>query len=92
TCLHAVLEDWARGKGELPALVEHALTDHGLSRDWTELAADHLQRVLDTDLDGHGLTLASLVSARRLPELGFTFPVAHLDVYRLRAILADPQH
>ncbi|GLK87443.1 exodeoxyribonuclease V subunit beta [Pseudomonas turukhanskensis] len=92
TCLHAVLEEWARGKGELPVLVEEALTDHGLPRDWTELAAAHLQLVLDSDLNGQGLTLASLVSARRLPELGFTFPVANLDVQRLRAILADPQH
>jgi exodeoxyribonuclease V beta subunit len=92
TCLHAVLEDWARGKGELPALVDAALIDHGLPRDWSELAAAHLQLVLDSDLDGQGLTLASLVSARRLPELGFTFPVANLDVLRLRAILADPQY
>ncbi|WP_256657285.1 UvrD-helicase domain-containing protein [Pseudomonas sp. 2FE] len=92
TCLHAVLEDWVRGKGELPQLVEHALKAHGLSTDWTELAATHLQRVLDSDLDGQGLTLAALAPARRLPELGFTFPVANLDVQRLRAILADPLH
>ncbi|WP_137817641.1 exodeoxyribonuclease V subunit beta [Pseudomonas sp. 2FG] len=92
TCLHAVLEDWVRGKGELPQLVEHALKAHGLSTDWTELAATHLQQVLDSDLDGQGLTLAALAPARRLPELGFTFPVANLDVQRLRAILADPLH
>lgn len=92
TCLHAVLEDWMRGKGELPHLVENALNAHGLSTDWTELAATHLQRVLDSDLDGQGLTLAAVAPARRLPELGFTFPVANLDVQRLRAILADPVH
>ena len=29
---------------------------------------------------------------RRLPELGFIFPLAGLDVQRLRAILCDPAH
>ena len=46
--------------------------------------------MLQTDLDGAGLTLASLQAARRLPELGFTFPVRELDVVRLRALLTDP--
>ena len=82
TCLHAILEDWARGKGEL-ALVEPALKAYGLP--WRGLATAQLERVLQTDLDGAGLTLASLQAARRLPELGFTFPVRELDVARLRA-------
>jgi len=92
TCLHAVLEDWARGKGELATLVEPALSGHGLSTDWTAIAVTHLRAVLETDLDGQGLTLAALAPARRLPELGFTFPVANLDVQRLRTILIDPAH
>ena len=33
TCLHAILEDWARGKGELAELVEPALKAYGLP--WT---------------------------------------------------------
>ncbi|HSC85406.1 MAG TPA: UvrD-helicase domain-containing protein, partial [Pseudomonas sp.] len=91
TCLHAILEDWARAKAPLAELVEPALTAHGISAElWAGIAREHLQRVLDSDLDGHGLTLASLQAARRLPELGFTFPVADLDVQRLRAILTDP--
>jgi len=92
TCLHAILEDWARGKGPLSALVEPALSGHGLPVEWAELAVAQLQQVLDSDLDGQGLTLASLTPACRLPELGFTFPVSNLNVQRLRAILIDPAH
>ncbi|MBU1491494.1 MAG: exodeoxyribonuclease V subunit beta [Gammaproteobacteria bacterium] len=92
TCLHAILEDWARDKAPLAELVEPALSSHGISADWTAIAQQHLQQVLDSDLDGQGLTLAGLRGARRLPELGFTFPVAGLDVQRLRAILCDPAH
>jgi exodeoxyribonuclease V beta subunit len=90
TCLHAILEDWARGKAPLAELIEPALSGHGISSDWGEVALAQLQQVVDSDLDGKGLTLASLQSARRLPELGFTFPVANLDVARLRTILSDP--
>ncbi|MNF37038.1 RecBCD enzyme subunit RecB [compost metagenome] len=92
TCLHAILEDWARGKAPLAELIEPALRGHGIDSDWREVALSQLQQVLDSDLDGNGLTLASLQAARRLPELGFTFPVANLDLQRLRAILADPAH
>lgn len=90
TCLHAILEDWARGKGELPELVEPALQAYGLPLEWSDIALVHLQKVLVTDLDGAGLTLATLQPARRLPELGFTFPVRELDVARLRTLLTDP--
>ncbi|CAN7357528.1 exodeoxyribonuclease V subunit beta [Pseudomonas sp. LjRoot71] len=92
TCLHAILEDWARGKGALAELVEPGLSGHGISNDWQAVALAHLQQVVDTDLDGNGLTLAGLNPTRRLPELGFTFPLAGLDVQRLRAILCDPAH
>lgn len=90
TCLHAILEDWARGKGELPELVEPALQAYGLPMEWKDIAIAHLRQVLETDMDGKGLRLATLQSARRLPELGFTFPVRDLDVVRLRALLTDP--
>lgn len=92
TCLHAILEDWARGKGALAELIEPGLSGHGISSDWQAVAQAHLQQVVDTDLDGNGLTLAGLNPTRRLPELGFTFPLAGLDVQRLRAILCDPAH
>ncbi|MDM8348885.1 exodeoxyribonuclease V subunit beta [Pseudomonas sp. sp1636] len=92
TCLHAILEDWARGKAPLAELVEPALRGHGIDGDWSEVALSQLQQVLDTDLNGQGLTLAGLNPARRLPELGFTFPVAGLEVSRLRALLSDPVH
>ena len=37
-----------------------------------------------------GLALSRLEPSRRLPELGFTFPVAQLDIQGLRTVLADP--
>ncbi|CAD5107424.1 exodeoxyribonuclease V subunit beta [Zestomonas carbonaria] len=93
TCLHAILEDWMRGKGELETLVTTQLAAHGIDAvTWGATATEHLRRVLDCDLDDTGLGLAALDPARRLPELGFTFPVANLDVARLRAILTDPAH
>ncbi|MES2819210.1 MAG: exodeoxyribonuclease V subunit beta [Pseudomonadota bacterium] len=92
TCLHAILEDWARGKAPLDELVGPALSGHGIDSDWQAVALGQLQRVLDTNLDGAGLTLAKLQPSRRLPELGFTFPVANLDVQRLRALLVDPAY
>ncbi|WP_120997847.1 exodeoxyribonuclease V subunit beta [Stutzerimonas urumqiensis] len=92
TCLHAILEDWARGKAPLAELVEPALRAHGLSPEWAPLATAQLQQVIEMDLDGNGLRLADLAPARRLPELGFTFPVRQLDVARLRSVLTDPAH
>ncbi len=92
TCLHAILDDWARGKAPLNELIEPGLSGHGISSDWQAVALAHLQQVIDADLDGQGLCLAGLNPARRLPELGFTFPLAGLDVQRLRAILCDPAH
>ena len=93
TCLHAILEDWARGKGALADLVAPTLTAHGLDAEsWSAVALTQLQWVLDSDLNGHGLTLAGLQPARRLPELGFTFPIADLQVQRLRNILSDPAY
>jgi exodeoxyribonuclease V beta subunit len=92
TCLHAILEDWARGKATLAELIEPGLSGHGISNEWNAVALEQLQQVIDCDLNGQGLTLANLNSARRLPELGFTFPVAGLDMQRLRAILSDPAH
>lgn len=92
TCLHAILEDWARGKAALADLIEPGLSGHGISGDWATAALEQLQQVLDCELDGQGLTLSGLNPARRLPELGFTFPVAGLDMQRLRAILSDPAH
>lgn len=93
TCLHAIFEDWARDKAPLNELVEPTLTAHGIdAAKWGEIALAQLQRVLDTDLDGTGLTLSGLQAARRLPELEFTFPVAKLDTARLRTLLTDPDN
>lgn len=91
TCLHAIFEDWARGKGALSELVEPALTAHGIDAElWGDTAKMHLERVLHTDLNAAGMSLARLDASRRLPELGFTFPVSELNMGALRAILTEP--
>jgi exodeoxyribonuclease V beta subunit len=91
TCLHAIFEDWAGGKGTIEELVEPALTAHGIDAEqWGEVARVHLQRVLTCDLNGRGLSLAQLDPTQRLPELGFTFPVAQLNMDALRQLLIDP--
>ncbi|MBB3103294.1 exodeoxyribonuclease V subunit beta [Azomonas macrocytogenes] len=92
TCLHAIMESWARGKGTLDELIEPALKAHGLPENSAPLVREQLERVLACDLDGRGLRLAALDPARRLPELGFTFPVGLLEVSRLRALLVEPAH
>src|SRR5690606_6322846 len=88
-CLHAIFEDWANGKGPLAERVPATLTEHGIDAEaWSAIAIAQVERVLDTPLDGADLRLRTL--QRRLPELGFTFPVARLDLPRLRALLRDP--
>src|SRR5690606_17628126 len=90
-CLHAIFEDWANHKGPLTERVPLSLTEHGIDADsWSTIAIEQIERVLQTPLDGQDLRLAGL--ERRLPELGFTFPVARLDLPRLRSILLDPTH
>jgi exodeoxyribonuclease V beta subunit len=88
-CLHAIFEDWANDKGPLAERIPATLTEHGIDAEaWAGIASAQIEQVLDTPLDGAGLRLRTL--QRRLPELGFTFPVARLDLPRLRAQLLDP--
>ena len=79
-----------RGKGTLEERVEIGLQAYGLPAEWAEITSRQLQQVLDTDLDGAGMSLVGLRPERRLPELSFTFPVRQLEVTRLRALLSDP--
>ncbi|KXU39396.1 exodeoxyribonuclease V subunit beta [Ventosimonas gracilis] len=93
TCLHGILEDWARGKDALPALVENALKAHAIDpKQWGEITATHLQQVLNADLNGKGLRLCALQSTQRLPELGFCFPLTRLSATALQRLLSDPAH
>jgi len=93
TCLHGILEEWARGKDALPALVEPALKTSAIdSKQWSEITREHLQQVLSADLNGEGLSLSALKPNQRLPELGFCFPLANLCVKKLQSILSDPAH
>lgn len=91
TCLHAIFEDWARGKAPMATLVCAALRTHGIDPAlWQETVAEQLSKVVHSDLDGQGLTLAGLSPRQRLPEISFTFPVRDLDMARLRQLLQDP--
>ena len=90
TCLHAILEDWARDKGTLETLTQAGLNAHGLPESLTPLLSQHLQHVLDTALGDHNLRLSALTAPQKRPELGFTFPVSALEVAPLRALLTDP--
>lgn len=93
TCLHAILEDWGRGKAALDQLIEPALSAHGIDAAlWSDIARRQLQQVIHSELNEQGLTLAGLHPQRRLPELSFTFPVRQLDMHRLRDLLSDPQN
>jgi len=92
-CLHSILEDWARDKDALPALVEQALKANAIDpKQWTGITTAHLQQVLDTNLNGQGLSLSALTPAQRLPELGFCFPLVRLSAARLQRILSDPAY
>lgn len=90
-CLHAIFEDWANGKQDLAAQIPVTLTAHGIDAElWSAIAQQQIEQVLATALDGAELRLNNL--SRRLPELGFTFPVARLDMTRLKTLLSDPAH
>jgi len=91
TCLHGILEDWARDKNALPTLVENALKAHAIDpKQWGDITTTHLQQVLNADLNGKGLRLSALQPAQRLPELGFCFPLSRLCATQLQSIVSNP--
>ena len=93
TCLHAIFErlDFSRGERDpLEKLVRRTLTGHGLDAEqWTPIVADWVERTLATPLDEQGLQLAMVTPDRRINELEFYYPLAHLRVEALRQVLTQ---
>ncbi|HRX69821.1 MAG: exodeoxyribonuclease V subunit beta [Candidatus Competibacteraceae bacterium] len=91
TCLHAIFErlDFSQQDRErLEKLVERTLTGHGLeAEEWTPVVANWVERVLATPLDGSELRLEAVTLDRRLNELEFYYPLAHLRPEALRRVL-----
>jgi exodeoxyribonuclease V beta subunit len=81
-CLHAILErvDFTElGHPGLTGLIEEQLHLHGMEQRWSPVVVDMLSKLVATPLNGQGLTLAQVPRSRRIDELGFHFPVHHLD-------------
>ena len=93
TCLHAIFErlDFSRGEREpLEKLVRRTLTGHGLDAEqWTPTVADWVEQTLATPLNQAGLHLATVTPDRRINELEFYYPLAHLRVEALRQVLTQ---
>ncbi len=93
TCLHSIFEGWdftRRDPAALQAWVAELLQGHFIDEKWAPTVARTVQASLDAALDGDSLRLAEVSPEQRLIELGFVFPLAGLDVARLRQVLADP--
>ncbi len=91
TCLHAIFErlDFSQqDREQLEKLVARTLAGHGLDAEsWTLAVADWVERVLATPLHGNGLRLDAVTLDRRLNELEFYYPLAHLRPEALRQVL-----
>ena len=93
TCLHAIFEGWdftRRDPAALQAWVAEQLKGHFIEEKWAPVVARTVQATLDAPLDASGICLADVATAQRLVELGFVFPLAGLELERLRRVLADP--
>lgn len=90
-CLHAIFEaiDFADLKrAMLERVVARELAAHDFSAQWVDVVADTVERVLATPLDGTGsLRLGRIAADRRLNELEFYYPIAHLSDDGLKALL-----
>jgi exodeoxyribonuclease V beta subunit len=91
TCLHTIFErlDFSRSDREvLEERVRRTLTAHGLDAEvWTATVADWVERILATPLDGNELRLRTVTLDRRINEMEFYYPVAHLRDEALRRLL-----
>lgn len=102
SCLHALLQrlDFRNPqRAVLEAQVQRSLSGHGFdSAMWTSSVADWVEQILATPLDGHQLTLNTVIAARRSDEMEFFYPVARLEAETLRNLLQnhgyalDPYH
>ena len=73
----------------LDELVRTKLGEHGYPLDWAGPVSLMARGVLAADLDGAGLTLASIAKTERLNELGFYLPLKHISPASLADIFAE---
>ncbi len=73
----------------LDELVRTKLGEHGYPLDWAGPVGLMARNVLAADLDGAGLTLASIAKTERLNELGFYLPLKHISPASLAGIFAE---
>ncbi|MGQ0749042.1 MAG: exodeoxyribonuclease V subunit beta [Betaproteobacteria bacterium] len=90
-CLHAIFEaiDFADpNRAVLERVVARALAAHDFSLQWVGSVSDMVERALAAPLDETGtLRLGRIAADRRLNELEFYYPVAHLSEGGLKALL-----
>ncbi|MBT2989415.1 MAG: exodeoxyribonuclease V subunit beta [Candidatus Thiodiazotropha sp. (ex Ctena orbiculata)] len=92
SCLHAILEelDFTRGGGkESEALVEQQLLLHAIDTRWTTLVAEWMNKILETPLNGAGLTLSRISGEQRLNEMAFYFPARSLRTKTMLALAEE---
>ncbi len=89
--LHDILEhlDFQQSDPDsLKTLVHSKLQHYGFALSWTDVLCQALPDILHTPLDAQsGLCLAQLPCAARLNELEFHYPLAHLEMRALYAML-----
>jgi exodeoxyribonuclease V beta subunit len=95
--MHALLArlDFAQADREtIGTAVEKALREHDLDPVWQPAVTTMIENVLGTPLDSavDGLHLRGVERGRRMDELRFYYPIAHLEPRRLAALLAPHGH
>jgi exodeoxyribonuclease V beta subunit len=92
SCLHGILEelDFGQPQGQVvEALVEEKLMFHAIDARWKGVVVPWLNDIVQTPLNGDGLTLSQIGPAQRLNEMEFYFPARSLQP---KAIMALARH
>ncbi|QXE89687.1 exodeoxyribonuclease V subunit beta [Geomonas subterranea] len=78
--LHKVFEelDFTQAEHFLAPLIEDELDKHGFAAEWSGAVRDMVLNVLQAPLGEKGINLAQVTTERRLTELEFFFPLAHV--------------
>jgi exodeoxyribonuclease V beta subunit len=72
---------------QCPPLFARFLAQAGLSREHQQPLTDWLRNILQTPLNGSGLTLNRIANRHRLNELSFDFALDHLDLNALNRFM-----
>jgi len=88
TCLHTLLEqlEYTRPAGEQLAMIDQALLQAGINRNWQTAVAGWLDDLLTVPLPGT-CSLGQLPEQDRLHELDFLFPLHQVDLHRFNTLL-----